>query len=98
MDITQVILCIALVAAGLVSHFVWRLSQLEDAGQKVDARAYLIQHKWATLNMVFAAYGLLILAYFTGELGPVGSFTFGVAADAAAERMRMKARAKVEEA
>ena len=94
-DIATVLLCAALVAAGLLSHFVWRLSQLESAGERVDARAYLLQHKWAVLNMVLAAYGLLLLAYYTGELGPVGSFTFGVAADAAAERLRARAQAKV---
>src|SRR5688572_8804700 len=73
-EITTVLLCIALVAAGLASHLVWRLSQLEEAGQRVNARAYIAAHKWTTLNMICAAYGLLTLAYFTGELGPVGAF------------------------
>jgi len=94
-DLLHVLLCVGLVAIGLLSHFVWRLSQLESAGQRVNVRAYVLAHRWAMLNMVFAAYGLLLLAYYTGELGPVGSFTFGVAADAAAERLRARAQARV---
>lgn len=92
----QIILCCALVAFGLVTHFVSKLKELEDRGQKVHAWESLCERPFTALNVVLGAYGLLLLAYFTGEMGPVGSFCMGVAANAAGDKMRARAQAKLD--
>lgn len=95
--IGQLILCCALVAAGLVTHFVSKLKELEDRGQKAHALAIIKERPYTALNVVLGAYGLLILAYYAGELGPVGSFCMGVAANAAGDKLRARAQAKVDQ-
>lgn len=92
-----IILCAVLVFAGLATHFVSKLAELEQRGVPVGAGAYLAQHKWTALNVVLGAYGLLLLAYYTGEMGPVGSFCMGVAANAAGDKLRARAEAKINE-
>jgi hypothetical protein len=92
----QVVLCAALVAFGLVLHFVSRLSELEARGESVGALDYLKQHPYTAANVVLGAYGLLLLAYYTGEMGPVGSFCMGVAANAAGDKLRAQAQARIE--
>ncbi len=92
----NVAVCCALVAAGLVSHFVSKLSELESRGTPVSAAEYLGQHKWMAANVVLSAYGLLLLAFYTGEMGPVGSFCMGVAANAAGDKLRARAQAKLD--
>lgn len=92
----QIILCSALVAVGLISHFVSKLAELENRGTPTGAMEYLARHKWTSLNVVLGAYGLLVLAYFAGEMGPVGSFCMGVAANAAGDKLRARAQAKIE--
>lgn len=91
----KLIVCILLVAAGLFVHLVAKMSELENRGQQVNAWAYLTEHPWTTLNVVLGAYGLLLFAYYTGELGPVGSFSFGVVANVAGDKLRARALAKV---
>jgi hypothetical protein len=94
--IGNVILCVFLVFFGLFMHFVSKLAELEAAGQKVSARRYLFEKPFTAINVVIGAYGLLLLAYFTGEMGPVGSFCMGVAANSAGDKLRARAKAKVE--
>lgn len=95
-SLSQVLLCAALVAFGLITHFVSKLAELESRGVPVSAWDYLRNHPYTTFNVVLGAYGLLILAYYTGELGPVGSFCMGVAANAAGDKLRARAQAKIE--
>lgn len=92
----RVLLCCALVFAGLVSHFVTKLAELEARGDAVSATGYIAAHKWTMLSVVLGAYGLLLLAYYTGEMGPVGSFCMGVAANSAGDKLRARAQAKVD--
>lgn len=92
----RVVLCAILVSAGLVTHFVSKLAELEARNVPVSATAYLSEHRWTTLNVVLGAYGLLLLAYYTGEMGPVGSFCMGVAANAAGDKLRARAQAKLD--
>ncbi len=92
----QVILCCLLVLFGLVTHFVAKLRELEDRGMIVSPWRYLSDHPYTAFNSVLGAYGLLLLAYYTGEMGPVGSFCMGVAANAAGDKMRARAQAKID--
>ena len=92
----QILLCSGLVAFGLVTHFVSKLSELEQRGQPVGAWEYLCAHKWTSLNVFLGAYGLLLLSYYTGEMGPVGAFCMGVAANAAGDKLRARAQAKID--
>jgi hypothetical protein len=92
----RIILCASLVLVGLVTHFVTKLAELEQRGTPVDAAAHLKAHKWSVCSVVLGAYGLLILAYYAGEMGPVGSFCMGVAANSAGDKLRARAQAKVE--
>lgn len=91
----KIAICILLVAVGLLFHLVGKLSELENRGQQVKAWEYLSQHPWTTLNVVLGAYGLLLFAYFLGELGPVGSFAIGVAANSAGDKLRARALARI---
>lgn len=91
----QIVLCSILVAAGLILHFAAKMKELEDRGVQASATSYLSEHKWTTIYVVLSAYGLLLLAYFTGEMGPVGSFCMGVAANAAGDKLRARAEAKL---
>jgi hypothetical protein len=90
------VICVLLVFAGLMTHFVSKLAELEQRGLKITAREYLTDHKWTAMNVVLGAYGLLLLGYYTGEMGPVGSFCMGVAANAAGDKLRARAQAKIE--
>ncbi len=92
----QVALCSCLVAAGLVSHFVAKLAELEARGTPVGAWDHIRQHRWTSLNVVLGAYGLLLFAYYAGEMGPIGSFCMGVAANAAGDKMRARAQTKIQ--
>lgn len=92
----KIALCSVLVFAGLLSHFVSKLAELEARGVPVSATQYVAEHRWTTLNVVLGAYGLLLLAYYTGEMGPVGSFCMGVAANAAGDKLRARAQAKLD--
>lgn len=96
-SVSQVALCAALVLAGLVTHFVAKLKELEDRGQQVHAWASLRERPFTALNVILSAYGLLLLAYYTGEMGPVGSFCMGVAANAAGDKLRASAARRVRE-
>lgn len=89
-------LCCLMVAFGLMIHFVTKLKELEDRGVPIGAVAYLKSQPWNAMYVVLSAYGLLLLAYFTGELGPVGSFCMGVAANAAGSRLQANAQKIVE--
>ena len=92
----QIVLCSLLVAAGLITHFVYKLKELEDRGQSPQAWATLSEKPFTTLSVVMSAYGLLLLAYYTGEMGPVGSFCMGVAANSAGDKLRARAQAKLD--
>lgn len=92
----QVVLCAMLVAAGLVTHFVAKLKELEDRGVQAHAWTSIKERPFTALNVVLSAYGLLLLAYYTGEMGPVGSFCMGVAANAAGDKLRARAQAKLD--
>lgn len=95
-EIARIVLCCVLVAAGLVSHFVWKLAELEARGQPVGAFAYIRKAPYTALNVVLGAYGLLLLAFYAGEMGPVGSFCMGVAANSAGDKLRARAQAKLD--
>lgn len=94
--LAQIILCCALVAFGLVTHFVSKLAELEARGTPVSALGYLKKNPYTAFNVLLGAYGLLLLAYYTGEMGPVGAFCMGVAANAAGDKMRARAQAKLD--
>lgn len=96
-DTGKIILCCCLVAFGLALHFVAKLAELEARGAPVSALDQLRKSPFTTLNVVLGAYGLLLLAYYTGEMGPVGAFCMGVAANAAGDKLRARAIAKIQQ-
>lgn len=91
----NVTICCLLVAAGLITHFVAKLKELEDRGLHPSAWGTIKDRPFTALNVVLGAYGLLLLAYYTGEMGPVGSFCMGVAANVAGDKLRASAEAKL---
>ena len=90
-----ILLCSGLVLVGLVTHFVSKLAEMEASGLTVSAYSELKAHPYTAINVVLGAYGLLLLAYYTGEMGPVGSFCMGVAANSAGDKLRARATAKI---
>ena len=53
-SLSQVLLCSALVAFGLITHFVSKLAELESRGVPIGAWAYLKQHPYTTGNVVLS--------------------------------------------
>lgn len=92
----QILLCCGLVAAGLLTHFVSKLAEFEQRGAAIGAWAYIAKQPFTSLNVVLGAYGLLLLAYYAGEMGPVGSFCMGVAANSAGDKVRSRAQSKLD--
>lgn len=95
-EIGKLALCVALVAFGLFIHVVTKLAELEQRGTPTTLRAYIGKAPFTALNVILGAYGLLLLAYYTGEMGPVGSFCMGVAAQSAGDKLRARAQAKLD--
>ena len=93
----RIVACALLVAAGLIIHFVTKLSELEQRGVPITARDYLTPHKWTTLSVVLGAYGMLLMSYLAGEMGYLGSFCMDIAANVAGDRMRARAQSKLEQ-
>ena len=95
-QLAQIILCVLLVALGLALHFVGKLAELEARGQAIGAIAYIRRAPYTALSVVLGAYGLLLLAFYAGEMGPIGSFCMGVAANSAGDKLRARAQAKLD--
>jgi hypothetical protein len=95
-SVWKVALCCALVAFGLFSHVVTKLAELENRGTPMGLKAYIFEKPFTALSVVISAYGLLAMAYFTGEMGPIGSLSFGVAAQSVGDKFRARAQAKLD--
>ncbi len=93
-SIGMVALCCALVAVGLFGHVIAKLAELEQRGQPTSWKAYILEKPYTSINVVFSAYGMLGFAYFTGEMGPLGALSFGVAAQSVGDKFRASAEAK----
>ncbi len=95
-SLPKVVMCCLLVALGLFAHVVAKLSELENRGTPMGMKAYIMEKPYTSLNVVISAYGLLAMAYYSGEMGPIGALSFGVAAQSVGDKFRARAQSKVD--
>jgi hypothetical protein len=96
MSETKLIVSIILVAVGMVVHYSAKLRELEEMGQPVSPGDYLKKNPWTAVNVVLGAYGLFLLQWYTGEGVPIAAFLTGVACNAAGDKLRARANAKMQ--
>ncbi len=88
-------LATALMLFGCVVHFVETLAVLEEAGEHLTPWAYLKQHPYRALSMVLTAFILLLVINAAGELSKVAAVLIGYTCQNAADRIRQRANARM---
>jgi surface polysaccharide O-acyltransferase-like enzyme len=84
--------CAALVAAGILFHFVLKLQELEQQGQIVTPWSYWAQHPYTSLSVVMAAYLFMALQYALGELSHSAAILTGIACNSLGDKMRARSQ------
>lgn len=79
-----------LVAVGILSHALSKLSELEQRGQPTDIKTYIMTTKWTTLSVVVSAYLLFLVQYYMGESGPIAAILTGVSCNSAGDKLRAR--------
>lgn len=91
----NLLVCAALVAAGIALHVIKKLYEQEQEGRLVSPADYLRAHPYSVSIMVVSAYLLTAFWYFIGELTYVTAILTGVSANSAFDTLRMRAEAKL---
>jgi hypothetical protein len=79
-------ICMALVAVGILFHFVLKLSELETQGKLQTPLGYWREHPYTSLVVVMAAYLFMALQAALGELT-------GIACNSLGDKLRARAQA-----
>lgn len=82
--------CAALVAAGIIFHFLTKLSELESQGTIVTPWEYWRQHPYTSLIVVVSAYLFMALQYVVGELTYSASILTGIACNSLGDKLRAR--------
>lgn len=91
MNQPNLILCVALIAFGIVFHFVTKLSELESAGRIITPWQYWREHPYTSLSVIMAAYLFMLLQYGLGELTHSSALLTGYACNSIGDRLRARA-------
>lgn len=89
--------CAALVAFGILFHFVTKLAELEATGRIVTPWGYWRDHPYTSLVVVMAAYLVMGLQYAIHELSYSASILTGIACNSLGDKLRVRAEAKADE-
>lgn len=95
-DAPNLWVCAALVAAGILFHFVTKLAELEAQGRIITPWRYWRDHPYTSLIVVMAAYLAMGLQAAIGELSYSSSLLTGIAANSLGDKLRAHADAKVD--
>lgn len=92
---TNLYVCAALIAAGMVAHFIKKLYDLEQAGTILSPREYARSHPYGVALAVIGGYLFASLLYFAGQLNESVSILTGVMCSEAFDSLRARAAGKL---
>lgn len=84
---------IILVAVGVGTHALSKLSELEQRGQPISFVTYWSANKWTAMSVILSAYLLFIVQWYMGEGGPIAAILTGVSCNSAGDKLRARANA-----
>jgi len=87
--------CAVLILIGQAFHLVYLLAIEEKAGRIISPWAFIRQHPYSTASVVMAAYLFAAGLYFVGELTYSFAIAIGAGGNAAVDKLRARAEAKV---
>lgn len=90
-DAPNLWICAALVAFGILFHFVTKLAELEATGRIVTPWGYWRDHPYTSLVVVMAAYLVMGLQYAIAELSYSASILTGIACNSLGDKLRARA-------
>ena len=85
-------ICAALVAVGILFHFVTKLSELEAQGQIITPLGYWRQHPWTSVTVVMSAYLFMALQIALHELSYSAAILTGIACNSLGDKLRARAQ------
>lgn len=88
----NIYICAALVAIGIVFHFVMKLGELETQGTIITPWRYWSQHPYTSLSVVMAAYIFLGIQYSLHELTYSSAFLTGIACNSIGDKLRARSQ------
>lgn len=91
----SLLIATGLMLFGILVHFALVMRDLEDKGQHYSPLAYLRLHPWRAFSMLLCSWACLWVAHEMGELTRLTAFLIGFSCQAAADRLRATANAKL---
>src|SRR5262245_21769358 len=92
--VAKLIVCVVLMVAGLVTHVVSKLAELEQRGTPTDFKSYAMKQKYTSMSVVLSCFGALFMTYEMNEMSTLGSFFIGVACNSFGDKVRAYAERK----
>ncbi len=86
--------CAALVLAGILFHFMLKLSELENTGTVITPWAYWRNHPYTSAVVVMGAYMLMIIQYDLGQLSYSAAALTGMVGNSLGDKARAAAMAR----
>lgn len=83
-----------LVSVGIGSHVLAKLAELEQRGQSMSWKEYVMNNKWTAMSVLLSAYLLFVVQWYMGEGGPIAAILTGVSCNSAGDKLRARAAAQ----
>lgn len=93
MNSPNLLACCALVALGILFHFITKLSELESQGTIISPWAYWRQHPYTSLLVIISAYLFMALQAAMGELSYSAAILTGIACNSLGDKLRARSEA-----
>lgn len=90
-DKPSLLICVLLVAGGILGGMLKKLSDLEAAGERISPLAYLKRAPYKAALTVVGAYLFVVACYYMGWLNPVVAILAGLSGSEAFETLRARA-------
>lgn len=84
------IICWAAMSAGVLFHFLTKLSELEQAGVIISPGEYWKAHPYTSAVVIVAAHIMLLITWGMGELSIVGSAFIGIGCNSLGDKLRAR--------
>lgn len=91
MNDPNLLICTLLVAAGILFHFILKLSELEAQGTLLTPWAYWRVHPYTSLTVIMSAYLFMALQAALGELSYSAAILTGIACNSIGDKLRARA-------
>jgi hypothetical protein len=86
--------CLLVVALGIFWHASSKLSELENRGQAIDVKRYILDNKWTAFNVVMGAYMLFMVEWYMGTGGAIPALLTGISCNSVGDKLRARAEAQ----